>query len=409
MASLKETVIYVTRDIERAAGMVPSEHYLIVSNLTSYGEKLQKQHPDFITLIDDGQDESAGTGDLMKRPETQEAFQRSFKRTGSQPYMLVFKNTARIEPIAKEQGWNIINPSAAASEKVENKISQIAWLGDLEKHLPAHKIEFMKNVRWENKPFILQWAHGHTGGGTVLIDSAESLEALKAKFPERRCRITAFVPGPAFTLNAVVTPERIMPSSISYQITGRQPFTDSPFATVGNDWGYAAKALNHEDKQAIQNLAIEIGLKMQKEAWRGLFGVDVIKDASNGKIYLIEVNARQPASTTFESHLQELARANGAFGMTTFEAHLSALLGHPITKPLIEVRDGAQIIQRIAKDVRSVSPDIIGALELDGFKTVLYNNTHDNSDLLRIQSTSSIMKGHNEFNDVGEKILLSLK
>lgn len=409
MAHGKETVIYVTRDIERAIGMVPNDSYYIVSNTTPFGESVRTQHPDFVRLIDDGKDESAGTGDLMKDPATQELFQEVFRKTGSRPYLMVFKNTARIEPIAKENGWTLINPSAAASEKVENKISQIAWLGELERLLPPHRLEFVKNVRPDKKPFILQWAHGHTGGGTVLISDEQDLSALKARFPERRCRVTAYVPGPSFTLNVVVTPEKIITSSISYQITGEQPFTASSFATIGNDWGLAHKSLSQEDRQAMHNMAMEIGFRMQKDFWRGLFGIDVIKDAATGKIHLIEVNARQPASTSFESELQLRAREKGAVGLTTFEAHLMALVGHPVSKPLIEIRDGAQILQRVTEETRSVSRETIGALELEGFRAIPYSNASLNSDLLRIQSPVSIMSEHGSFNDIGKKIIERLR
>lgn len=410
MASAKETVVYVTRDIERALGMMPAANYLIVSNRTSYGEAVEKQYPGLVTLIESGRDDSAGTGDLMKEAATRELFAKIHKAAGAKPYVLVFKNTARIEPIAREQGWTLINPPAATSEKIENKISQISWLGELEKYLPAHRIEFMKNIRWEGRPFIIQWAHGHTGAGTTLIRSEEELSALKLKFPERRSRVSSYIEGPSFTLNVVITPERILESSVSYQITGQAPFTDSPFATIGNDWGLASKMLSAEDKKWIQSLAQEIGAKMQKDYWRGLFGIDVIRESATGKLYLIEINARQPASTTFESRLQEeMRRPEGASGLTTFEAHLSALLGQPVTKDLIKVSDGAQVIQRITKNVRGVSPDTIGALELDGFTAIPYENMGEGSDLLRIQSKKGIMNAHNEFNDTGQKIIFSLK
>lgn len=413
MASAKETVIYVTRDIERALGTQPAANYLVVSNRTAYGEAVQKRHPHFVTLVESGRDDatgaSVGTGDLMADPKTLEVFSKTSRAAGMKPYILVFKNTARIEPVAREHGWTLINPPAATSEKIENKISQIPWLGELERYLPAHRIEFMKNIRWEGKPFIIQWAHGHTGAGTLLVRSDQELSALKLKFPERRGRVSSYIEGPSFTLNVVVTPERISQSGISYQITGLAPFTDSPFATIGNDWGLALKMLSAEDKAWIRKLADEVGAKMQKEYWRGLFGIDVIKDSSTGKLFLIEINARQPASTTFESHLQEMRRSSGANGLTTFEAHLAALLGQPVTKPLIEIDDGAQIIQRITKNAKDVPSDIIEALERDGFTAIPYENTGENNDLLRIQSKKGIMAAHNGFNDIGERIMLALK
>lgn len=401
----RETIVYVTREIERALGHTPGERYRIVTNRTLYGEYLHSKYPKFVTLITDTEKGgSAGTGDLMKHPETVKVIADIAAETGTAPHILVFKNTARIEPIAREQGWMLVNPPAATAELIENKVSQIRWLQELERHLPPHRLEFTKNIQHIGKPFILQWAHGHTGGGTILIRSEADLALLKEKFPERRARVTEFVDGPSFTLNVVVTKDRIIPSSVSYQITGLAPFTDGPFATVGNDWGLAARLLTDADYAWFADLTREIGTKMQKESWRGLFGVDVIRDAATGRMYLIEINARQPASTTYESQMQESQRTVGAKGVTTFEAHLAALLGQPVAEDLIPMTDGAQIVQRVTKATPQISDAAVAELKNSGFDTINYENTRENEDLLRIQSKGSILEAHGTLNSDGKKI-----
>jgi hypothetical protein len=145
----------------------------------------------------------------------------------------------------------------------------------------------------------------------------------------------------------------------------------------------------------------DIGARMQRDCWRGLFGIDVMRDAATGKMYLIEINARQPASTTFESSLQEGQRAKGATGITTFEAHISALLGKPLGREIIRIEDGAQIVQRVTRSVESVPEEALGTLELLGYDVTAYPNTEENSDLLRIQSGGGFMAAHGEFNESG--------
>lgn len=407
MNARKPTLLYVTRDIERALGMAPSDSYHIVSNRSEYGEAIQSKFPNSVTLIEDTSGEITGTGNLLDNPATAEIIARITERTGERPNVMIFKNTARIEPIVKAKGWNLINPPAMTAEKVENKISQVLWLGNLEKFLPRHRLEFAKNLEWTGEQFVLQWAHGHTGGGTVLIQNDVQLAELKTKFPERRARLTEYIEGPSFTLNVVVAPGHTLLSSVSYQITGLKPFTDMPFATIGNDWGLADKLLTSADRKVIENLAMELGAKMHREDWKGLFGIDIIKDAKSGQIYLIEINARQPASTTFESQLQEAKRLAGAADaqdrMTTFEAHVAALLGEPV-KPIIPLTDGAQIVQRITAQCQTLANDIVGELALDGFKAIPYDNTGENADLLRIQSNKSIMLDHNHMTDNGMAI-----
>lgn len=411
MSARKPTLIYVTRDIERALGMMPHDGYHIISNPSTYGDIVRRQYPSHVTLIEDDRKDMAGTGSLLNDPQTAELIARITASTGERPDLMIFKNMPYVESIARAHGWDLINPPAAISERVENKISQVVWLGSLERFLPTHRLAVTKEIDWTGEPFVLQWAHGYTGGGTVLITDDVRLADLKQKFPERRSRVTEYIEGPSFTLNVVVAPGSILPSSPSYQITGLKPFTEMPFATVGNDWGLADRLLTTADRSLIENLALELGAKMQQEEWRGLFGIDLIKEAKTGKIYLIEINARQPASTTYESHLQAAKRAAGspdaAGRMTTFEAHVAALRGEPV-QPLIPLADGAQIVQRVTSQKKSLPDDIEGTLTLDGFHAIPYDNTEDNADLLRIQSSKSIMQDHNRMNDIGMRIAAAL-
>ncbi len=394
-----KSITYITRDIERALGVDPSPEYHIVANKCPYSETIKQKFPDFVTLID-APAKPMGTGDLITH------FSQNNKPDADHSSLLVFKNTARIEPVAVAGGWNLINPKASLSETVENKISQIEWLGDLgKKYLARHNIVVAKSLAWTKEPFILQWAHGHTGGGTVLISSEEQLKIIKTKFPERMTRRTEFVRGPSFTVNVVVAANKILVGNISYQITGTLPFTDNVFATVGNDWGLTHSLLNEQEIEYIHEMAHNIGKKMNIAGWRGLFGIDVIRDDERNVINLIEINARQPASTTFESFLQRENRSHGVKGITTFEAHIKALQGEQIDEDLILVNDGAQILQRVTRDIQAISPEKIQELQSAGHITIPYVNTMHNEDLLRIQSLQNLMETHTRFNKRGKRIL----
>ncbi len=379
--------------------MNPSSTYHIVCNTCPYSEKIKTQFPDFVTLID-APTKVMGTSDLIV------TFSQKNKPDALHADLLVFKNTPRLEPIAIENGWHLINPKAALGEEIENKISQIEWLGDLgKKYLPQHTVMPTKSVTWTKEPFILQWAHGHTGGGTVLISTEDELKLIKQRFPERLTRRTAYVRGPSFTVNVVVGAQKILIGNISYQITGTLPYTDNIFATVGNDWGLTHSLLNETEIEYIQEMALKIGTKMNVAGWRGLFGIDVIRDDDHNLINLIEINARQPASTTLESILQQKNRDFGVKGLTTFEAHVKALQGEPLDEELITINDGAQILQRITRKTQTISPEIIKKIEALGYATIPYVNTMMNEDLLRIQSDRGIMETHGRFNTRGKELL----
>jgi hypothetical protein len=146
---------------------------------------------------------------------------------------------------------------------------------------------------------------------------------------------------------------------------------------------------------------------MIESGWSGLFGLDFIYDQERNKILLLEINARQPASVTFESKIQERMRQSDK-EMTIFEAHLLALLGEKMGKKIIEINDGAQIIQRVTKTIRRYDRKKIDKLESAGYQVIEYNNTEPNSDLLRIQSKAGIMENHGKLNKRGLEIDLIL-
>lgn len=396
-------IIYIAREIERTLGREPIGSYFIITNATSYALEMQEKYPNNIWLV--RSTKILDTYELLMLPKVQETIAKY------QAQLLVFKNTAQIERLCTEKNWELLNPSAELSEKIENKITQVAWLGELASLLPSHSVSLTKDITWDKKPFIVQWSHGHTGDGTLLIQNEKDLVNVKEKFPEREARVTDYIKGPMFTVNIVVTNSTIFFGNISYQITGTLPFTENPFTTIGNDWSLPHTILSDEHIRNFESMGQKIGLKMQKENWRGLFGIDVIYDEERDMLRLIEINARQPASTTLESEFQSKVRLHGVAGMTTFEAHVYALKGIPIIIPLVPINDGAQIVQRLTQKVLLKNEkdlkDLFKIQELlkEGYKVISYENTKPNSDLLRIQSNQGIMETHLKFNQRGKKIM----
>ena len=148
----KNPIIYVTKDKERADGIPETDSYSIISG-----------------------DGTIDTLELLSLPETLKMIKEK------KANILVFKNNIQIEELAKEKKFKILNPSAVLAEKVENKITQVAWLGKVASLLPLHTISLVKDINWEKsgkKPFILQWAHSHTGDGTLLIQNENDLNIL---------------------------------------------------------------------------------------------------------------------------------------------------------------------------------------------------------------------------------------
>jgi len=395
---VKNPVVYVTRDLERAIGLpLNTKGYYIISNYSPFAKTLVKGQKNVLLVKNP---KILDTRELLVLPAV-----KRFIGKIKNPNILVFKNTTQIEENCRENNWRLLNPSAALSSMVEEKISGVEWLGPLEKYLPPHEIVECGKIKWVGSKFVLQFNRAHTGGGTFLIESESQLKELKKKFPARPVRITEFVVGPALTNNNVVWGSKVLVGNINYQITGLKPFTNLPFATIGNDWALPHKLLNQKQLRAYHQMAEDVGKRLAKSGWCGLFGIDVMLDAKTGKLYLIEINARQPASTTYESKLQLTKNKKG---LSTFSAHLSALLGEKYqNQKLVEIKDGAQIVQKIVPTEKPMDDKMlkynVDKFQKDGWGVCWYDNTEKEKDWLRLQSKVGVIAEHNVLNKQGKK------
>jgi hypothetical protein len=402
----KNPLVYVTRDLERALGLpLNTRGYFIISNFTPFVKSKCKGLNNILLIK--GKD-LLDTHELLSHPQT-----KAFLNKLNGPRILVFKNTVTIEKICQNNNWELLNPKSSFANFVEEKISQVEWLGPLNKFLPPHEVKTLGEITWPKfavqgknaLPFILQFNRAHTGSGTYLIRSESELSELKKKFPKRLARLTKYIAGPMFTNNNVVWKNKILVGNINYQITGLSPFTNNPFATIGNDWALPTKILTKKQIRSYQRMAEAIGQHLQKNGWRGLFGIDVILNPEDNKLYLIEINARQPASTTYESILQtEVRKKTKKAGLTTFEAHLLSFLDKNIKgASLIKINTGAQIIQKIVKKMPKTKGLEIKISKLK-LKYFIYSNTKPESDWLRLQSRTGVLENHEKLNSLGKKI-----
>jgi hypothetical protein len=387
-------IIYITRDFERALPLIKQKSDFIITNSSTFAKKIAKKNRRIILI---SEDHLLDTSELLRQSSVS-------KLINSYPgaNLVVFKNTALIENICRMNGWKLLNPPASLSAKIEEKISQVEWLKDLSHLLPPHQIINGSKIKFSGRPFIAQFNRSHTGSGTFLINSTKIASEISSTFPNRPVRISKFIEGPVFTSNVVVSVNRnILLGPISYQITGLKPFTNNDFATIGNDWALPNKILSKQHIIEFTKIAQSVGKKLSDENWRGLFGIDVILDTVKNKIYLLEINARQPASTTFESELQSDKKST-----TTFDLHLMALLQKELNQMPTNISNGAQIILRVPDphEPKDLSK-IIKILEKSSFKTILYPNQKPGNDLLRIMSKKGIMSNHNRFNKTGKKIV----
>jgi len=82
---------------------------------------------------------------------------------------------------------------------------------------------------------------------------------------------------------------------------------------------------------------------MMKNGWKGLFGVDFMRERKNW--FVVEINARQPASVNLETIYQQKKGP----GLTIMAIHLAALLDIPLPNDCLEIQNSIQKLEQGAQ------------------------------------------------------------
>jgi len=302
-------LFYITNDPERALGLenLLDNFHIVCMDDSKFVELLIRGGNSIFSYEHENKELNQIFRNSVKLLE--ETSVRDFinSKTQGKKYFQTFKISSSFEAIAKSYQAEILNTSAELNMRFENKISQYNELSKAGVKFPETLVGSLKDFTYEilskqlGPKFVIQFNRGHTGSGTHFIQSEAEYTALSVEFPARIARIGKFVTGIPYTLNACITKNGIFIGGLNYQITGVENIAQTKAATVGNDFSY-----REQINQVVLDKIIEqtnlIGMTMSNAGFRGLFGVDLI--VSEGEIFIIEVNARQPASIPFYTKLQ---------------------------------------------------------------------------------------------------------
>ncbi len=312
-------IFYITIELERAWGLkevFPKMHIVSAKSNSLY----KNQKNIFIGA-------NKNTYELLKDHKTQEYINENSKR----PKLIFFKPTKKLEILAESLGFEVLNPSSQLNRKLEDKHRNYLNLRDNSK-VPQPKSaivnfdeDYVQKIIKEFSKAVIQKNFGHTGNSTYIIDSSkesfnEDLGALKINLGSRRVKISEFIQGDTFTLNAVVDREgNTYFGGLSKQITGVSELTKLKGATIGNDWN-AGHELEQATLKQIELMVVEVGKYLHVHDFFGMFGIDLMVSHKTKQAYFIEINARQPLSASYHN---QLSHKNNFKGLLT--KHLEVL------------------------------------------------------------------------------------
>lgn len=303
-------LFYICNDPERALGLealLKNYHIVCVddSDLFTY---IKLQIGNIFSLENHVGQKNAlfrSSAKLLEEESVAEYINNNSKQ--NERFFQTFKISSRFQKLAERYNATLLNTTSQLNKSFENKLRQYRLLKQYEVNFPPTLISKLKELDYQTladklgNSLVIQFDRGHTGTGTVFINSIDEFKSIQQKFPDREARVASRVEGFSYTVNAAVSRNGIYVAGLSYQITGVPELTHLEGGTVGNDFS-CRQGISSKLKQQIIEEVTKVGFAMKEAGYKGLFGVDLI--VSSDQVYIIEVNARQPASVPFHAKLQ---------------------------------------------------------------------------------------------------------
>jgi probable lipoprotein NlpC len=303
-------MIFITLDITRAIGLEKAITDLKVICLykSPLVAELARKGVSVLCVGEKIKDVKNNTAALLLVPEVQSWIEKH----ESQPEILVFKPTKKIESIIKHRGWKSANAHPEHNVYYEDKIHFSELCNELGIQTPPTVIKSLGEIIWEDvEKFggkaILQLRRGHAGETSFIINTSTDLETVKSSHHENHLvKLTKFIEGRTITFNNLVKETGVEIGCLMRQVSGIPELNRSPLGTCGVQIDF-----NEKPRDELSNAIKKIGNHMMNRGYRGIFGIDAVEDAS-GKAWLIECNARLTASISFHTQLQ-IVRGESVF------------------------------------------------------------------------------------------------
>lgn len=305
----RKNIFYFVRDPERALGLskILNNYHVVHVTQTQFLKHFREIGVKYFCLEeeDEGLENIQGGARVLFKHQKALDYINRYKKEAN------FAQTFKISPAfvkgAQEQGLDLLNSSVQLSRTFEEKLTQYQALAQ---HVVFPKTiisrfdqqSYLQLVQTLGPRFVIQFARGHTGLGTHIIETEGEFDRLKEDNLQRTVKFSSFIDGAPYTVNACVTRVGVFVGGLSFQITGDSSLGATRGATIGNDWSFRANIDNYDN---VVKQVVTIGELMRKKGFRGMFGVDFIVK-SNGEMVIIEVNARQTASIPMYTKTQLL-------------------------------------------------------------------------------------------------------
>lgn len=259
------------------------------------------------------------------------------------PHLLIYKPSQGLETVAYQNNWKVISNSAEVKYTIENKLAFRMLLekagiksisGETCKFDDLSRDLYKKMVKKYGQKLVFQVCEITTGGGTgtAFINSIGDYENFIIKFTDKRkeyssiehVNITRFIEGFPTSIIGCATRYGVIVGNIQTQILDIKEVRtvdEGSGLFSGHDFGFGSynDDLNNQAKYIAKKFGEYIYNNL---GYKGIFGLDLITNVENGKVYPVECN---PRYTDAFPLISEIQNDYNAIPMDVF--HIFELLG----------------------------------------------------------------------------------
>jgi hypothetical protein len=266
--------------------------------------------------------------------------QKHLKSLGQNLGIFVYKSSARLQGLCRQNGWQLIaNPPGIRDPYEDKRI----FRGVLEKiglkPIPGEILSlagFSESllVRMQAKygpQLVLKLPEVKQGGGrgNTFVEKKEDLKIFWSKVKElariydlKHLLVEKKIEGISPSITGCVTRRGVLTGVVQTQITDIPEVVavqNGSGMFVGHDWSYAAYP--EKVRNQARQIARKFGEYLGQQGYRGVFGLDFIVERQTEEVYPCECNPRYTGAFPVYSLIQ-LKQKEPPFDLFHFREHL---------------------------------------------------------------------------------------
>ena len=296
-------IFFITPNPIYAIGLekIIKNYFVICSQRSDIVRYFRKEKISVLCINDD---KIKNAGKILINKKAIEYIKKKSKKMRAN--IITFKPSPTIQKICKDNDFKYLGNDWRLNRNLEDKIEFTEVTKKLKiPNADSKIIKLDKDKRSlnfsKNNKFVIQFPRGFSGNSTFLIKDENDLDKIFKKYGNRKVKLAEYFEGETYTINACVVGNKILISSLIFQITGLSLYNKNSLGTCGNDYAYSKK-LKKEQREKIFNYTKKVGNYIKKLGYKGIFGLDFV--VSNNEINLIEINPRIIGSMSLFTKLQ---------------------------------------------------------------------------------------------------------